>query len=76
MYKHADLTEAVRLEDVEEIKLRFVNDEDVNKSRPYLICTLAMSKKAKLSIARLEIAQLYIHCGADDRHPVQQLRSR
>ena len=24
-----------------------------------------MSEKAKLSIARLEIAQLYIHCGAD-----------
>lgn len=65
MYKHADLAEAVGLEDVEEIKLRFVNDEDVNKSRSYLIHTLAMSEKAKLSIARLEIAQLYIHCGAD-----------
>jgi len=45
----------VRLEDV----------EDVNKSRSYLIYTLAMSEKEKLSIARLEIAQLYIHCGAD-----------
>lgn len=76
MYKHADLTEAARLEDIEEIKPRFVNDEGVNKSRPYLIYALAMSKKAKLSIARLEIAQLYIHCGADDRHPLQQLRSR
>ncbi|OCK96953.1 uncharacterized protein K441DRAFT_675457 [Cenococcum geophilum 1.58] len=65
VYKHADLAEAVGLEDVEEIKLRFVNDEDVNKSRSYLIHTLAMSEKAKLSIARLEIAQLYIHCGAD-----------
>jgi hypothetical protein len=73
VYKHADLTEAVRLEDVEEIKLRFVN---VNKSRPYLIYAFAISNKAKLSIARLEIAQLYIHCGADDRHPLQQLRSR
>jgi chloramphenicol O-acetyltransferase len=65
------LTEAVRLEDVEEIKLRFVNDEDVNKSRSYLIYTVAMSEKEKLSITRLEIAQLYIHCGADDRHPFQ-----
>ena len=65
VYKHADLAEAARLEDVEEIKLRLVNDEDVNKSWSYLIYTLAMSEKAKLSIARLEIAQLYIHCGAD-----------
>ena len=63
MHKHADLAEAVRLEDVEEIKLRLVND-DVNKFWSYLIYTLAMSEKAKLSIARLEIAQLYIHCGA------------
>lgn len=30
VHKHADLAEAVRLEDVEEIKLRLVND-DVNK---------------------------------------------
>ena len=63
MHKHADLAEAVRLEDVKEIKLRLVND-DVNKFWSYLIYTLAMSEKAKLSIARLEIAQLYIHCGA------------
>ena len=51
VYKHADLAEAVRLEDVEKIKLRLVNDEHVNKSWSYLIYTLAMSEKAKLSIA-------------------------
>lgn len=37
VYKHANLSEAVRMEDIEEIKLRLVNDEDVNKSWPYLI---------------------------------------
>lgn len=65
IYRHATLDAAIHAADLNEIRLRFYNGEDVNQHWPYLIYRLAMSPKAVDLAKRIEVARLCLDFGAD-----------
>ncbi|KAF9736146.1 hypothetical protein PMIN03_012062 [Paraphaeosphaeria minitans] len=66
-YRHANLEEAMRDQDMDEIGLRLTNGEDVNQYWPYLIYRLAISPLLVefFFSKHLEIARLCLDFGAD-----------
>lgn len=65
IYRHSSLDEAIHAADLDEIRLRLRNGEDVNRHWPYLIFSLAISPDTADLAQRIEVARLCLDFGAD-----------